>query len=109
MAKNNTYFILEGLFEPMTPHKIKIINPKNEINLLLSEAVSINRNTKIQVKTMEFITKENHHLDLEFLYSRTILLVFTFVFNFWPEGKQLAIKISKYVLMQTILKCNCHV
>ena len=39
------------------------------------------------MKMMEFITKENHHFDLEFLYSRTILLVLTFVFNFWPEGK----------------------
>ena len=85
--KANTYFILEGLLEPMTPHKIKIINPKNEINLLLSEAVSIKMNTKTHVKTMEFVTKENHHFDLEFLYNRTILLVFTLVFNFWPEGK----------------------
>ena len=86
-SKSKYYFILEGLLDPMTPHRIKTINPKNEINLLLSEAVSTNRNTKTHVKTIEFITNENHHFDLEFLYNRTILLVSTFVFNFWPEGK----------------------
>ena len=61
------YLILAGLFEHRNPQIMSTISPKNDINRLLSEAVSTNRNTKIHKNTVALIAIEDHHFDIIFL------------------------------------------